>query len=117
MSERRALALIALVVAVVAIVAAAPSASGRSTAKVTVTATDFKFRLVPKTVVRGVTTFTVVNRGEASHDFKIAGKKTRILNPGARATLKVTLKKGRYPYLCTVPGHAQSGMKGTLVVK
>ncbi len=117
MFQSRAVALIALVAAVAAIVAAAPTASGRSTAKVTVTATDFKFKVVPKTVVRGVTTFTVVNRGEATHDFRIAGKKTRILNPGARATLKVTLKKGRYPYLCTVPGHAQLGMKGTLVVK
>ena len=52
-----------------------------------------------------MTTFTVINRGEATHDFRIAGKRTRILNPGARATLKVTLKKGRYPYLCTVPAH------------
>ena len=37
---------------------------------------------------------------------------------GKRATLKVTFKKaGRYPYLCTIPGHAPAGMKGTLVVK
>ena len=56
-------------------------------------------------------TFTVVNRGEATHDFKIGGKKTRILNPGQRQTLIVTLKKGRYTVLCTVPGHAQLGMK------
>ena len=29
------------------------------------------------------------------------------------ATLTVTLKKGKkYPYMCTVPGHAAAGMKG-----
>jgi uncharacterized cupredoxin-like copper-binding protein len=26
-------------------------------------------------------------------------------------------KKGSFPYLCTVPGHAQAGMKGTFVVR
>jgi uncharacterized cupredoxin-like copper-binding protein len=28
-----------------------------------------------------------------------------------------TKKKGKYPYLCTVPGHAQAGMKGTFTVR
>jgi uncharacterized cupredoxin-like copper-binding protein len=32
-------------------------------------------------------------------------------------TLKVTVSKpGNYEYLCTVPGHAAGGMKGTLKV-
>ena len=26
---------------------------------------------------------------------------------------KVTLKRGKYTYICTVPGHASAGMKGT----
>jgi uncharacterized cupredoxin-like copper-binding protein len=37
--------------------------------------------------------------------------------PGKKATLKVTLKAGKAPYLCTLPGHAAGGMKGTLTVK
>jgi uncharacterized cupredoxin-like copper-binding protein len=69
-------------------------------------------------VPKGAVTFTVTNRGKLRHDFKIAGKKTPLLSPGKRATLKVTFRKaGRFPYLCTVPGHAAGGMKGTLVVK
>jgi uncharacterized cupredoxin-like copper-binding protein len=28
-----------------------------------------------------------------------------------------TLKPGTYTFLCTVPGHAAGGMKGTLTVK
>ncbi len=52
------------------------------------------------------------------HDFKIAGKKTPLIKPGKSATLKVTLKKHKkYAYLCTVPGHAAAGMKGTFTVK
>ena len=37
--------------------------------------------------------------------------------PGKTGVLVVTLKKGRYPYLCTVPGHAAAGMKGVLTVR
>jgi uncharacterized cupredoxin-like copper-binding protein len=36
---------------------------------------------------------------------------------GHVSEFKVTLKAGKYPFLCTVPGHAQAGMKGTLTVK
>ena len=40
--------------------------------------------------------------------------KTRILNPGQRQTITVTLKKGvATRYLCTVPGPRPLGMKKT----
>lgn len=32
-------------------------------------------------------------------------------------TFKVPAAAGNYPYICTFPGHYQSGMKGTLIVK
>jgi uncharacterized cupredoxin-like copper-binding protein len=85
--------------------------------KVKVTATEFKFKLSRTTVPVGVVVFQVVNRGKIAHDFKIAGKKTPLIRPGKTATLKVVFhKKGRYAYLCTVPGHARLGMKGVLGV-
>ncbi len=100
-------------------VLAAPALGARahSTATtVTVTATEFKFKLSKLTVPHGSVTFTVVNKGKVAHDFKIAGKKTALIKPGKSARLTVTLKAGKYPYLCTVPGHAAAGMKGTLRV-
>lgn len=117
MVRRRWFVLAILATGVVAIAALAPAAFGTSNAKYTVTATDFKFKISPSRLSAGTHSFTLVNRGGATHDFKIGNKKTRILNPGQRQTIKVTLKKGRYTVLCTVPGHAALGMKSTLVVR
>ena len=102
-------------------VIAAPSGLGARTqatrTAVTVTATEFHFKLSKTSVPHGSITFTVVNKGKLGHDFKIGGKKTPVIKPGKRAKLTVTLKKGRIAYLCTVPGHAAAGMKGKLTVK
>jgi len=85
---------------------------------VNVSALDFRFRLSVRSAPRGQIEFRVRNRGAAPHDFQIAGKKTRILSGGGFQRLRVTIRRaGRYPYICTVPGHAAAGMKGTFVVK
>ena len=84
---------------------------------VVVKATEFKFALSKKTVPVGTVIFKVENKGKIGHDFKIDGKKTKIVAPGKTATLEVVFKKkGKFPYLCDVPGHARLGMKGTLGV-
>jgi uncharacterized cupredoxin-like copper-binding protein len=85
-------------------------------ATVSVTGKEFKFTLKPTTVKHGKVTFGFTNKGTLMHDFKIAGKKTPLVSPGKSASLTVTLKPGKYPYICTVPGHAAAGMKGTLKV-
>jgi uncharacterized cupredoxin-like copper-binding protein len=36
---------------------------------------------------------------------------------GTSATANVNLKPGKYTFFCSVPGHEQAGMKGTLTVK
>jgi plastocyanin len=36
---------------------------------------------------------------------------------GGSKTLSVTLKAGTYKFFCSVPGHRQAGMEGTLTVK
>jgi uncharacterized cupredoxin-like copper-binding protein len=101
--------------------AATGSASPRAadaTIKITVNASEFKFGLSRRSVPVGSTVaFKVVNKGKISHDFKIAGKKTKTLNPGESQTITVKFsKKGRFGYLCTLVGHASAGMKGTFSV-
>lgn len=109
---------LATLVAVVGVVAG-PSLAARSQStgtSVTVTASEFKFKFSKTSVPHGSVTFTIKNTGKVGHDFKIGGKKTPLIGAGKSAKLTVTLKAGKAAYLCTVPGHAAAGMKGSLKV-
>src|SRR2546421_10493395 len=114
--NRIALALgVALATLVVAApIAARPSAATATT--VTVTMKEFRFVLSKKTVPHGTVTFKLVNKGKLKHDFKISGKKSKLISPGKSGKLIVTLKKGKLAYVCTVDAHAAAGMKGKLTV-
>jgi uncharacterized cupredoxin-like copper-binding protein len=82
-----------------------------------VTAKDIKFVLSAKTAKRGIVIFKVTNIGALKHDFSIKGRTTRQLSHGQSATLRVTfLRKGPYPYKCTVDSHAAAGMKGVFTI-
>jgi uncharacterized cupredoxin-like copper-binding protein len=109
------LALGATAVVPLAVGASHPQAHAAK-ARVAVAAKEFKFALRPTSARHGRVSFTIKNVGKIQHDFKIAGKKTRKINPKKSTTLTVNLKKGTYHYLCTLPGHAASGMKGTFRV-
>ena len=119
---RSVLALAAVAVAALALI---PLAGARTDRQTTATATtvqvkggEFFFRLSTKSVAKpGTVTFVFKNIGHVLHDFKINGKKTPLIQPGKTAKLVVTFKKkAKYPYLCTVPGHAEAGMKGVFTV-
>jgi plastocyanin len=85
--------------------------------RVSVRAVDFGYDLSRVRVPVGRVEFRVANRGDQQHDFAIAGRRMRVLEPGERGVVEVRFRKpGRYSFLCTVPGHARLGMKGTLVV-
>jgi uncharacterized cupredoxin-like copper-binding protein len=101
-------------------------ASARSDRRASSTATtiqvkggEFFFRLSKKSIAKpGKVTFVFKNIGHVKHDFKISGKKTPQISPGKTARLVVTFKrKGKFTYLCTVPGHAAAGMKGSFTVR
>ena len=92
-----------------------PSAQGA----IQVKGGEFFFRLSTKSLAKpGKVTFAFSNIGHVAHDFKIDGKVTPLIQPGQTANLVVTFNKaGSYPYLCTVPGHAEAGMKGVFTVR
>jgi outer membrane protein assembly factor BamB/plastocyanin len=97
---------------------AGSSASAKGTT-VQVKGGEFFFRLSTKSAAKpGTVTFVFQNIGHVQHDFRINGKQTPLLQPGQTAKLVVAFNKnGSYPYLCTVPGHAEAGMKGVFTVR
>ena len=120
---RYRIGLLALVAVCAPLAWVLPAGAQQTSAKVTtinVTAgkpAEFRFTLSKKTAPSGIVIFKVTNNGALPHDFKINGHKTKLLTPGGAQTLKVTfLKAGKYPFLCTVTGHAAAGMKGTFTV-
>ena len=72
----------------------------------------------------GKVTIRMKNTSPLKHDVAIKGKgvtaksaKGKVVATGGVSVAIATLKAGKYTFLCTVPGHAAAGMKGTLTVK
>jgi plastocyanin len=70
----------------------------------------------------GKATFDFTNESPLSHDLTIEDKSGTKLGAtpvftGGSKSFTITLQPGTYKFLCTVPGHAQAGMQGTLTVK
>jgi plastocyanin len=68
----------------------------------------------------GSVTITLQNSSPVSHDVRISGngvEETSDLVSQGSSSVTANLKPGTYTYFCTVPGHEQAGMKGTLTVK
>jgi len=62
-------------------------------------------------------TVEVVNGGTIEHDFTIDEAGLKIATPATEtATGTFNLPAGTYTFYCSVPGHQDSGMEGTLTV-
>jgi uncharacterized cupredoxin-like copper-binding protein len=113
----------AVTVAALAVIPLAAARVDRPTAAeattVQVQGGEFFFKLSTRSTGRpGKVTFVFKNVGHVLHDFRIDGKQTPLVQPGKTAKLVVSFtKKGKFAYLCTVPGHAQAGMKGIFTVR
>jgi uncharacterized cupredoxin-like copper-binding protein len=122
---KKAIVLVAGIAALVGsllVASASAHTQAKAATKVTVTMTDFHFKItIPKgqVIKHGVfVTFKVVNKGGAVHNFDLQQvKASKIIAPGKTTTIKVKFKKkGKFPYVCDVPRHAELGMAGTLKV-
>src|SRR6476646_10347127 len=92
-------ALLALVGAAIAAgvflqASSAKSTTHTATIKINVTAKEWAFTLSKRSVPVGSTVaFKVTNKGKIGHNFVIAGKKTKLLNPGQSKTITVKFAK------------------------
>ena len=94
--------------------------------EVKVVATDLKF--TPPTLQAKVgqpIKIVLDNKGVIEHDIafptikadKPAASLKAVAKPGQTVTLEFTpTAKGTYEYVCTIPGHKEAGMKGTITV-
>lgn len=81
------------------------------------TGTEYSFGPSPLKASAGLTTIRFTNKGAMEHDFVINALGVKLVaQPGKTAEATVTLKPGTYKSYCSVPGHRQSGMQGTLTV-
>jgi plastocyanin len=80
----------------------------------------FAFTLTTATATAGTVTLSAVNPQSTTHDISIKGngvdEKGNQVSDGGTSTVTATLTPGTYEYYCSVPGHEDAGMKGTLTV-
>jgi uncharacterized cupredoxin-like copper-binding protein len=106
--------------------AAQPGATGSSTQavqEVTIAAADsMRFTPAALTVEAGrPVRLTLRNEGQADHDFVLSQGVPRPVKveakPGQSASATFTFARpGTYQFICSKPGHALAGMRGTITV-
>ena len=109
-----------LTAAVLATIVLAACGSGTATPQeLTVDASDFKFDPVTINLKAGEPVqATITNTGTLEHTFTIPDLDVNVsLAAGQTVTIDFTpAEGGTFELLCTVPGHKDAGMVGTVVV-
>jgi plastocyanin len=82
---------------------------------------QLKYDTTSLTTKAGKVTIEFTNKASLAHNVTIESggsvlNATPTFAEGSK-TLSVTLKPGTYKFYCSVPGHRQAGMQGTLTVK
>lgn len=113
--------------AAVAVVLAAAGACGgddpapldvATSSSLEVTATEMSYTPDEVAVAAGTVSVVLHNDGAILHDLRI-GEEPFIVEAvaGETSTATVPLEAGRYRIFCSLPGHAEGGMEGTLEVR
>jgi len=59
---------------------------------------------------------TLTNDGAIPHDITFADGTTGVANPGESVTLEVDVPDSGLTFICSIPGHADAGMQGSITV-
>jgi nitrite reductase (NO-forming) len=96
----------------------APGASGGPTlGSLAVTAVDLGFEPKGLSVDKaGTYEIHFQNNGQIPHDITFADGTTTVALPGEMKMLTVNVPDSGITFLCSIPGHADAGMRGTITV-
>ncbi|MBI4260222.1 MAG: cupredoxin domain-containing protein [Actinobacteria bacterium] len=82
-----------------------------------VTAREFAFEPSSLSASAGEITVQLENAGATEHDFTVdEANFTALAKAAESASGTLTLEAGTYAFYCSIPGHRESGMEGTLTV-
>jgi plastocyanin len=104
---------------------AAATGGGGATSKLSISAPKsgaLMFNTKTLVAKAGTVTVTFTNDSPEGHNFTVAqGANGSVVGAtptftGGTKTLTLHLKAGKYTFYCSVPGHRQAGMQGTLTV-
>ena len=89
--------------------------------EIDVASSGFAFAQSTATASAGHVTIKSMNPQGTGHDIALKGdgvdEKGEVVQDGGVSTIDIAdLKPGTYTYYCSVPGHEDAGMKGTLTV-
>lgn len=98
---------------------AGPEATKPAAQRVELRMREFRFEPARLEVQAGRVELVLRNDGVIPHDFAIPalGVKTEYIAAKREQVVELDLKPGTYAFECTVGGHKQAGMHGTLVVR
>ena len=95
----------------------AATSGGSAPAALDVTLADFSLDPNVAEIAAGGK-ITLKNTGAVAHDLVVEGAKSAMVEPGADGELVVDgVAPGKYTMYCSVPGHREAGMEGTITVK
>lgn len=98
--------------------AANDGGEGSDAPQVHLVATEYEFSPSSLTAAAGSVTVHLENQGAIEHDFTIEGMDEISVHadPGQSASYDYELDAGTYTFYCSIPGHRETGMEGTLEV-
>jgi uncharacterized cupredoxin-like copper-binding protein len=81
---------------------------------------QLRFQVSSATAKAGKVTLLSKNDAAIPHDISVkdgVDQQGKEVQNGGTSKVTVELKPGKYVFYCSVPGHEQAGMKGTLSVR
>src|SRR5664279_4965042 len=101
---------------------ASPGGSGASLSVAADSEGQLKFDTTSLSAKAGTVSIDFTNMSSLGHNITVESSSGSVVGStptcqGGSKTLSLSLKAGTYKFYCSVPGHRQAGMEGTITVK